>query len=150
MTDIYNMQKRACGDCSKCCEGWLSDTIRGHAMYPGKSCHYLTNSTCTIYKDRPETPCQVYNCAWIEDETFPSWLKPSLTNVIISKKVPDNKNLIYYDVTETGVKIDSVVLNWIIQWAIANSKNIIYTVDSKKYMIGTLEFTQAVHALQNK
>lgn len=144
------MEKRTCGDCTRCCEGWLPADINGHTMYPGKPCHFLAQSKCTIYKDRPENPCKVYKCAWIEDETFPEWIKPNLSNIIISKKIPENKNLTYYDVTETGRKIDSTVLNWIIQWALLNSVNLIYSVDNIRYMLGSSEFTQAVKNISKK
>ena len=76
------------------------------------------------------------------------WMKPNLSNVIVTEKVhPVNPTLTYFDVTETGQRIDSNILNWIIHWALRNKKNIIYEIDSKKHVLGSAEFTAAVAAL---
>lgn len=146
------MEIRTCGECSTCCGGWLAANIHGHEMAPGKPCYFLQQGKCSNYAGRPDNPCKQYSCAWLEDTTFPDWLKPNLTNVIISKKVPENKNLTYYDVIEAGGKIDSEVLNWIIRWALSQpiTKNLIYSVNGNKYVLGTTEFIEAVHALQQK
>lgn len=144
------MEKRTCGECTKCCEGWLPADVRGHVMSPGKPCYFLAQGQCGDYANRPEIPCKSYVCAWLSDTTFPKWIKPSLTNVIISKKVPENKELTYYDVTECGTKIDSVVLNWIIQWAISTGTNLVYSVNGVRYILGNPEFTQAVANLSKK
>lgn len=117
-------------------------------MFPGKPCYFLKQEKCSIYSDRPKDPCQVFNCTWLEDETLPDWLKPNISNVIIAKKIPEHDaTLTYYQVTEAGQKIDSTVLNWIMQWAVSTNKNIIYTVDGQMFMLGTKEFTQAVAQL---
>lgn len=141
------MEQRTCGECTKCCEGWLTASVNGHMMSPGKPCYFLSQGRCSDYNNRPEDPCKVYSCAWLTDASFPSWFKPSLSNVIISKKTPVDKNLTYYEVVEAGAKIDSTVLNWIIRWAIATSTNLIYSVDGKAYTLGSAEFTQVAPEL---
>ena len=75
---------RTCGDCTKCCEGWLEGVVHGYKMYRGCSCHFLEKS-CSAYESRPENPCKSYNCAWLLEDKFPSWMKPSLSGVIITK-----------------------------------------------------------------
>ena len=142
--------QRQCGECTKCCEGWLQGNVHGHAMFPGRKCHFLGNA-CTIYKDRPQNPCRDYTCAWIEDHVFPEWMKPNLSNVIISEKVnEDNPNLTYYEVNEAGGKIDSSVLNWLIHWALREKKNIIYEIAGKQHVLGGNEFHQALETRNTK
>jgi len=75
---------RHCGQCTKCCEGWLSATVYAHQMYPGVPCAYLTN-TCTIYKNRPENPCKAFVCEWLADESIPAYMQPNLSGAIIIK-----------------------------------------------------------------
>lgn len=116
-------------------------------MSPGKPCYFLVNGRCSDYANRPVDPCQGYTCAWLDDTVFPDWLKPSVSKVIISKKIPADANLTHYEVVEAGAKIDSVVLNWIIRWAIATNTNLVYLVDGKSYTLGSAEFTQAAPAL---
>jgi len=139
--------KRECGECTKCCEGYLTANIHGHSMYKGSPCFYLEKG-CTIYNDRPIDPCHEYNCYWLENDELPMWMKPSLSGVIVSEKVHQtDKNLSYFDITETGKKIDSTILNWIIHWALGTKKNIIYEVDGKMHRLGSKEFNEKLNSL---
>lgn len=131
------MIKRECKECTKCCEGWLHATINGHAMYKGRKCFYL-ESKCTIYPNRPKDPCCNFQCSWLIDNEIPAWLKPSLSNVIIHKR--KHENIEYYFVIETGVKMDSTVLNWLITFALSNNKNIMYEIDGGINKMGSKEF----------
>lgn len=76
---------RACGDCTKCCEGWLYAEVNGQTIYPGVACGYL-NSRCTIYKQRPEHPCKTFVCEWLADESIPLWMRPDKSGVIIKRE----------------------------------------------------------------
>lgn len=134
--------KRSCGDCAKCCEGWLSANIYGHNMYRGRPCFFL-EKTCTIYENRPHEPCQTYQCGWLQEpEMFPAWMKPSLVDVIVTKKYhKEDKNNFYYEIVECGKKIDSEVLNYLILWAFATKSNIVYQVDGRFHKLGDSKFT---------
>lgn len=144
------MYKRECGTCTKCCEGWLSSTIYGNPMHKGRPCFYLDicNSKCSIYQKRPQDPCRDYSCAWLtdENEVFPMWMKPNLSNVIVSQKgfQKDGKDFHYYEVIEAGKKIESEVLNWIIHWALGSGINIVYEVAGNKFIFGEPEFAESL------
>lgn len=131
---------RECGDCTRCCEGWLNADIYGKKMYEGKPCHYLCNG-CTIYEDRPKDPCKEYHCEWLTNQDFPEWMKPNLSNVIVTKKEAEDGSLSYYEIVETGKLIKSPVLNWIIHWALKTKSNIIYMVQGKMHKLGSAEFS---------
>lgn len=144
MTVHLPIFSKTCGECTKCCEGWLSGAVHGYKMYRGNGCHFLEKS-CKIYNERPENPCKSYDCVWLS-ENLPGWMKPNLSNVIITKRlmqVPTSvgmKKLEYYDVIEAGNIISPQVLNWLVHWAIDNDINLAYELDGKVHTIGDQQF----------
>ena len=84
--------ERVCGPCTACCEGWAEGEIRGHRMRPGLPCHFLAPpaerqpaaSPCSIYDERPESPCRRFICGWrAAGSPFPDHFRPDLAGVII-------------------------------------------------------------------
>jgi hypothetical protein len=141
---------RVCGDCTKCCEGWLEGIVHGYKMFRGCNCHFLEGA-CSIYESRPENPCKSYNCAWMSEDVIPGWLKPNLSNTIITKRstrIPTEegmKTITYYDVIEAGDKLDSSVLNWLLHWAIDNKLNIAYELEGKVHVVGDDDFKRLLN-----
>jgi hypothetical protein len=116
-------------------------------MCSGKPCYYLGEG-CSIYADRPKDPCQDYTCAWLDDDEFPMWMKPDVSNVIVTKKThPTDPSLTYYDVTETGETMDSRILNWLVHWTYRNQYNLIYSLSGKKYVLGSSDFAKKIQAI---
>lgn len=106
--------KRTCGTCTECCQGWLWGESHGHNFYPGKPCHFVCETGCTIYNDRPHDPCKTFNCVWLIDTEFPEWMKPSLSKIIMRPlRWGDNNENFYLEVTECGQTISAKVLNWL-------------------------------------
>jgi hypothetical protein len=108
--------KRECGDCTACCEGWLSGVVNDREFYPGMPCHFKGCNGCSIYEDRPESPCKTYSCEWLKNNNVPEWMKPSKSGVIITGKDwthPDGSKQVFLEILEMGKKIDSTVLNWL-------------------------------------
>ena len=101
---------RECNGCTACCEGWLSGQAYGHYFQPGRPCHFKCEGGCAIYENRPENPCKTFTCEWLTNSELPEWMKPSISKVIVSKKVWSGGE--YLKVLEMGQKIDSDVLNW--------------------------------------
>lgn len=56
---------RSCGECTACCQGWLSSKVVG--IRPGVACKHCTSAGCAIYEDRPEDPCKTFKCRWLSD-----------------------------------------------------------------------------------
>ena len=145
MTLNLPIYSRTCGDCTKCCEGWLEGIVHGYKMFRGCNCHFL-EKTRRIYESRPENPCKSYNCAWLSEDVIPGWLKPNLSNTIITKRstrIPAEggmKTITYYDVIEAGSKLDSSVLNWLLHWAIDNKLNVAYELEGKVHVVGEEDF----------
>jgi len=108
--------KRECGDCTACCQGWLSGVVNDREFYPGMPCHFKGCNGCSIYEDRPESPCKTYSCEWLKNDNVPEWMKPSESGVIITTKDwthPDGSKQVFLEILEMGKKIDSTVLNWL-------------------------------------
>jgi len=76
------MEKRQCGECTACCQGWLSSKVVG--MKPGKPCPHCTATGCAIYPDRPQDPCVDFACAWLrEGSPLPDEMRPDRAGVIV-------------------------------------------------------------------
>ena len=111
--------KRKCGECTVCCEGFMSADIHGHKMHPGRPCFFIDkeNHKCSIHKDRPKDICEPYQCAWLSNfgGEIPEWMKPNLSGVLIT---PRNwKGGTYFIVMEAHRPFDPNILYWIITFS---------------------------------
>ena len=137
---------RTCGDCTACCDGWLSGVVNGREFYPGSPCHYSGCNGCSIYEERPESPCKTYSCEWLKSGHLPEWMKPNKSGVIVTGKEwthPDGSKHLYLDVIETGKKIDSVVLNWLFKFNLRTGIPLSVQIDGGRNKYGTKEFLEA-------
>ena len=142
MTTDIETKQRPCGECTRCCEGWLRANIKGHKIYPGHACYFL-GKNCTIYKDRPASPCQTYNCEWKINKDFPEWMRPDISNVIVTGRI--REGIEYSEVKETGKEISSTVLNWLVQETLRLQKNLLYRLNGQLYKVGSDEFHKKSH-----
>lgn len=130
---------RRCGECAKCCEGWLSGVVYGHAFSPGRPCFFL-EKVCSIYPDRPNDPCRTYRCSWLAEEIFPMWMKPSLVNVIITKRTDEKSKLPYYIADQTGDTFDGRASRWLVDWATQTKANLELRLNGEVKRLGAPEF----------
>jgi hypothetical protein len=107
--------QRTCGECTMCCQGWLHGEAHGYKFYKGVPCHFVSCNGCSIYDNRPESPCKTYRCAWLSDEEsfFPEWFKPDQSKIICTWREWKSESF-YLDVEECGESINSKYLNWLI------------------------------------
>jgi hypothetical protein len=131
---------RSCDGCTKCCHGWLEGQAKGHKFYGGRPCFYIGKSGCSIYEDRPETPCKSYKCVWLGEEVLPEWFKPDLINAIVTKR--ELNGVPYYDVVEAGSTLQTKVLNWLVHWSLNDNINIVYRIDGGEHWLGSREFAE--------
>ena len=130
---------RSCDGCTSCCEGWLWGSAHGHNFYPGRPCHFMGKSGCSIYENRPEDPCKTFKCMWLLNDSVPEWLKPNLSKVIIVERNNDECGY-YIEVFETGQKIDSTVLSWIFGYYLNTKINISVQISGGWINYGSKEF----------
>ena len=138
-------ENRKCGDCTACCEGWLSGTAHGHDFYPGKPCHFIGCNGCTIYPNRPIEPCVNFKCVWLDEDILPEWMQPHLVNVIVQRKyygLLKDKSYLY--VTERGIKIDSTILSWFFMYHVQSKTPLAIQVDRGWNYYGPEDFLKEV------
>tara|TARA_B110000503_G_scaffold34546_1_gene56286 strand:+ start:3366 stop:3791 length:426 start_codon:yes stop_codon:yes gene_type:complete len=138
------MNKRECGTCTKCCEGYLSGKVNGKEFYKGRPCFYVSiNKGCNIYEKRPNDPCKVYSCFWKDYDVLPYWMKPSEVHVICSfKSTSTIKKMLYLEVREAGEILSDEVLNWVKEYSFNNGINLQYQKEGNWYRCGSVEFTK--------
>lgn len=141
MTDkvIPIMPERSCGECTACCEGWLTGEAHGHSFQPGRPCFYLQNN-CGIYETRPENPCQTYKCVWLADSSLPLWMRPDKSKAIVTER--EIEGIKYWDVSECGQTLSSEVLSYLVMWAIDNQTNLQYRINNGPFKIGQKDFLE--------
>lgn len=138
-----NIKLRECGTCTKCCDGTVNGEIYGHKMFPGTPCHFIAlGSGCTIYEDRPETPCKNFRCRWLDDESIPEWMKPNISSVIIIEK--EISGIPYIQMVSDIHPPSVEVLSWFFTWGKSRYVNIYWTIGSAYYYLGSEEFCEAV------
>ena len=131
--------ERKCDGCTMCCQGWLPGEVYGHTFYSGKPCHFVDCNGCSIYEDRPESPCKVYKCSWLIDHFFPQWFKPDQSKIICNWTEWEEGSY-YLSVIECGEKIDAKYLNWLIMKQKEIGFNMRYVIDGGYTYMGDSEF----------
>ena len=133
---------RSCGDCTKCCEGWLSATIKGEDMYPGKPCQFVEPGVgCKIYKNRPKDPCKTFECIWRATDYIPEKFSPNNTGqMVVSQQLYGIDFLV---MAYAGKEVEPEFLSWFVAFAVARQLNIEWSVNGVLYALGSPEFMQA-------
>ncbi|HZQ60983.1 MAG TPA: hypothetical protein VFC24_06515 [Casimicrobiaceae bacterium] len=132
---------RACGACTACCEGWAAGEIRGHSMYPGQHCHFLVAGKCTIYDERPVSPCRNFVCGWLgEPESFPEDFRPDRLGVIIVRiRWRDSPA---YLLLSAGREPDEELLEWMRAFSKRTRRPFFYEQRGEKLGFGPPEFRE--------
>jgi len=137
MTTIPIVPERTCGECTACCEGWLTGSAYDHPFQPGRPCFYLQKG-CSIYADRPADPCQGYKCVWLAHDTLPMWMRPDKSKIIVTER--ETNGVKYWDVSECGTTMSAESLSWLVLYTIDNSTNIQYRINGGSVKIGQPDF----------
>ena len=134
---------RACGTCTKCCEGPLVGTALGSNFGNGTPCFFVAaGKGCTRHEERPEEPCRNYQCGWTTNLDIPEEFKPNLVNTIADLCTVEGHS--YIRLVEAGSPIPFQVLTWFIHYAKSKSLNLSWTSGGKAHLIGHPEFVTAI------
>ena len=137
--------QRQCGPCTSCCEGWAAGTIRGHEMHAGLHCHFLIDQKCTIYEERPVSPCRNFVCGWLADDSpFPEQFRPDKTGVIIIRIRWRGEPA--YLLLSAGRDPDAELIAWMEAYAMCSGRPFFYSVNGEKIGFGPVEFQQEMVA----
>ncbi|MDQ6679525.1 MAG: hypothetical protein M3Y67_00990, partial [Pseudomonadota bacterium] len=131
--------------CTACCEGWAEGEIRGHRMFPGQHCHFLESGRCTIYAERPQSPCRNFVCGWLQAESpFPESFKPDRSGVII---VPMRwRSHPAYVLLSAGNDPGDEMLDWMRAFARSTGSPFYYQQGGERLGYGPPEFQQEMAA----
>lgn len=134
---------KSCGTCTKCCDGWMSDNIRGHEVYPGKPCFFVTiGRGCNDYDNRPNDPCKTFNCVWKVDSQIPEHMKPDISNIIATYNQIDG--ILYTTLTQAGNEVDKTSIDWYISFYGNKNTNLLLNLNNKSYLIGSDDFVKKI------
>jgi len=121
-------------------------------MRPGKPCVHSVKQGCGIYEKRPQIPCVVFKCAWLQEQTnWPQHMKPSECGAIVIFDEWKRRDVI--SATPTGQKIPPDTLEWLMSFAREESIPLIFSerlmsegkyVGIKKIGYGPPSFIHAV------
>jgi hypothetical protein len=135
---------RQCGPCTACCEGWAEGEIRGHRMHPGQPCHFLaggSGGTCSIYAERPQSPCRNFVCGWLAPGSpFPEAFRPDISGVIIvTMRWRDGPCFV---LLPAGNDARPEMLNWMKAYARQSGAPFYYSVQGERLGYGPAAFQQ--------
>ena len=130
---------RTCGECTACCQGWAEGEIRGHRMHPGQPCHFLEQGACTIYAERPHSPCRTFVCAWLmPGSPLPESFRPDRLGLIV---VPMRwRERPCYVLLSAGQDADEALLAWMRQHAQATGSPFYYQQGGERLGYGPVAF----------
>lgn len=131
---------RECGTCTKCCEGTVHGQVFGEPFYKGRPCSFcLINQGCSVYEQRPDDPCRTFKCSWLVDDSIPEWMKPNLSNAIITIKSTKSFDFPVLIPSSDGYSVD--VVSWFILWGLPRYGHVVwYNKEGSRYYLGTPEF----------
>ena len=131
---------KECGECQKCCEGWVAGDAFGIPFHPHKPCTFLQGK-CLVYDFRPQV-CRKFFCAYSQG-LFPDWMRPDKTNVLIS--VQDWGKGQYLKVIACGTKIPDQVHEEVRKFSQQNlCPYVVIDHDNKTSIYGPKEFVDEI------
>ena len=136
---------RQCGTCTRCCDGWVEGEIRGHRMARGQVCHFLEHGACTIYAERPQTPCRSFVCGWLMDgSALPEEFRPDRVGVIV---VPTRwRGAPAFILVCAGRDPDEGLLDWMRTYAESARVPFFYEQRGERFGYGPPEFQREMAA----
>jgi hypothetical protein len=140
--------KRECGTCTKCCEGWLTGDVRGHKMFPGKPCFFVEQGVgCKDYGNRPTNPCKTFSCGWKEVIEMPEHFKPETSGVII--KWANEGDTRFISIIKAPLDPTADLLSWVISYVTPYKFNLFWTIDHNSYWLGDENFCKLMKSKTN-
>ena len=131
--------RRACGECTACCDGWVAGVVEGHEMKPGTPCHFRGDHACTIYERRPQHPCRDFVCGWLAPGSpFPADFRPDKLGVMV---IPMRwRGRPAYVLRSAGRDPDAKLVAWMEAFAERTGHPFFYEVAGERFGYGPEDF----------
>jgi hypothetical protein len=140
---LLNSKPRSCGTCTKCCEGYLTGTIKGHQMKPGTPCYFLEQGVgCKDYAGRPPYPCKTFSCSWLDDKKMPDEYKPEVCKVIMKSGELHGTNYIHFVSAPDDPSEEMIA--WAKKYFEKKNMNFVYLSGTAVMPVGTKEFIRLI------
>lgn len=110
-------------------------------MKPGTPCHFVREGGCSIYPDRPQSPCRSFVCAWaMADSPFADAFRPDRLGVII---IPISwRDQPAYLLRSAGRDPDQELLAWMERFSMESWRPFFYEIAGQKLAFGPPLFQQ--------
>jgi hypothetical protein len=142
---VASAPARQCGECTACCDGWVSGVIEGHEMKPGTPCFFRGDHCCTIYERRPQHPCRSFVCGWLQpDSPFPEGFRPDKLGVIVIPMKWRGREA--YVLRSAGRDPDDRLIEWMQQFSLRTQRPFFYEIAGERFGFGPPEFQQEMAA----
>jgi hypothetical protein len=130
---------RQCGECTACCDGWVTGIIEGHEMYPGNPCYFRGDKCCTIYERRPKYPCRDFLCGWLQPGSpFPEEFRPDRLGVMVITMKWRGREA--YMLRSAGRDPDAKLIAWMREMSVRTGRPFFYEENGERLGFGPLEF----------
>ena len=148
---------KSCDNCTKCCEGFLQATIRGHEVggwegtdvHNPKPCPFvIKDKGCKQYLLRPKDPCKTFKCEWLTNEDFPEEMSPNKSHYITVSKLTPN-GIPYIALTDAGQQLDSRVLSWHVKYALSKNLNLSWRINGVVDYVGHNNFIDEMNHMNS-
>jgi hypothetical protein len=108
-------------------------------MRPGQPCHFLCGGACSIYQERPQSPCRNFVCAWLAPgSALPDTFRPDQVGVIV---VPMRwRDRPAYVLLSAGNDPSPEMLAWMRNHAHATGSPFFYAENGERTGYGPPEF----------
>jgi hypothetical protein len=138
---------RQCGSCTACCQGWLKASIRGHDMHRGQPCHYVAATGCSIYEERPASPCRSFSCGWkAMPGLFPASFRPDQAGFIIKASTWDQFDV--FILVSAGKDPQAAHLDWMTTLCHATGMPFFYELNGETTGYGPSNFVARLNEYQ--
>jgi hypothetical protein len=138
---------RPCGDCSKCCDGWVKTRVLGHDIDLGHPCPFSSGHHCTIHPDRPDDPCRIFFCGWAEaGSALPEWMRPEECGVIVLAGRSSWAGHPVDVLVSAGCDPDERMLTWFREYSTRNMRPFLYQQNEQWFGYGPQAFQHEVAA----
>ncbi len=114
-------------------------------MFAGQQCHFLNAGACSIYEERPQSPCRNFVCAWLmPGSPLPENFRPDRVGVIA---VPMRwRDAQAYVLLSAGNDPQPEMLEWMKAFAQRSGSPFFYQQDGQRVGYGPLAFQQEMLA----
>ncbi len=108
-------------------------------MSPGHPCHFLGAAGCTIYDERPVSPCRNFVCGWLgEPELLPEEFRPDRIGVIVIR-IRWREHPAYL-LLSAGRDPDERLLQWFRAFSVRTRRPFFYEQQGEKLGFGPPDF----------